>query len=189
MTRWQLYLRLASFVAYAGSGAIVLLAMTWTSIPALERRTRGEPGPTNWTAIAGMALQALAAVAISSFANRVALTSDPLPLAAALLLAPASAGLFAACAIVQPRAGDERLITEGPYAIVRHPMYFAFGLLLAATVLLLADWRPLAIAGPLYLTGTGIRIAAEERALRTRYTDAWVQYAARTPRRLIPGLI
>lgn len=72
-----------------------------------------------------------------------------------------------------------QLVTRGPYAIVRHPMYS--GLILAAfgSVWLFFTWTTLiyAIFAPLIL----LRAHREELALAAEFGDTWQAYCTRTP--------
>ena len=77
-----------------------------------------------------------------------------------------------------------KVISSGPYAIVRHPMYAAALVFFAATALLLGSWYGL--AGALLLAAwLVVRTALEDRELKhglAGYTD----YAARVRYRLVP---
>jgi protein-S-isoprenylcysteine O-methyltransferase Ste14 len=77
------------------------------------------------------------------------------------------------------------LVTEGVYALVRHPMYTSFFLAALAQALLLPNW----IAGPCGLVGIAIlyalRIGREERLMIETFGDAYRAYMGRTAR-LIP---
>jgi protein-S-isoprenylcysteine O-methyltransferase Ste14 len=73
------------------------------------------------------------------------------------------------------------LVTEGPYASVRHPIYSAMlGLLVATTI---TFGRPITLAAsiPIYVAGTYMRLRREERLLAAEFGDAWDAYAARVP--------
>jgi protein-S-isoprenylcysteine O-methyltransferase Ste14 len=78
-----------------------------------------------------------------------------------------------------------RLVTEGVYARLRHPMYAGLMLAAVAQALLLPNW----IAGPAYLVAImtlyALRVGREERMLAERFGADWDAYAARTGR-LIP---
>ncbi|TDR90147.1 protein-S-isoprenylcysteine O-methyltransferase [Enterovirga rhinocerotis] len=82
---------------------------------------------------------------------------------------------------------NHRLIQEGVYARVRHPMYTAFWLWAVAQALLLPNW----VAGLSGLVGFGtlylFRIGREERMMLEAFGDEYRIYAARTAR-LIPWL-
>jgi protein-S-isoprenylcysteine O-methyltransferase Ste14 len=77
------------------------------------------------------------------------------------------------------------LITEGPYQIVRHPIYTGmFGMMLA-TGLVMTYWFILVAAIAIFLTGTSIRTRSEEGLLRNEFGAAYENYARKTPA-LIP---
>lgn len=78
------------------------------------------------------------------------------------------------------------LSTDGPFALVRHPIYSA-QLLLAAALLLFAP-GVLALAGlVLNAAGALLRARAEERVLTQVFGAAYATYAARTAR-FLPGM-
>ena len=78
-----------------------------------------------------------------------------------------------------------RLVTQGVYARVRHPMYSSLFLYAAGQALCAPNW----IAGPAYLAVMVplvlMRLGPEEAMMRARFGAEWDAYAARTPR-LIP---
>jgi len=79
------------------------------------------------------------------------------------------------------------LIQDGPYRIVRNPIYTGmFGMLLA-TGLAAGRWIPLLVAIVLFAAGTYIRIRSEERLLRQAFGSEFEQYARNVPA-LIPGI-
>ena len=82
---------------------------------------------------------------------------------------------------------QHRLVTDGLYAHVRHPMYSSFALFALAQFLLLQNW----IAGPIGLVGFGIlffmRVPHEERVMIETFGDAYRDYMRRTAR-IIPGI-
>jgi len=81
-----------------------------------------------------------------------------------------------------------KLVTEGPYSIVRNPIYTGmFGMLLA-TGLAVSHWIGLLIAILFFMMGTFIRVRSEERLLREMFPTEFDQYARRVPA-LIPFLI
>lgn len=82
---------------------------------------------------------------------------------------------------------DHRLITDGPFAHVRHPIYAAMLIQLVALAIALGtEWR-LIVALPLVAAGTAIRVGDEERLLREAFGTDFDAYAARVPR-LLPHL-
>lgn len=80
---------------------------------------------------------------------------------------------------------DHKLVTEGPYSLVRHPIYTAmFGKLLA-TNFAFGHWIGLPVAGGIFVIGTMIRIRSEEKLLREAFGSEFEAYARRVPA-LIP---
>jgi len=79
---------------------------------------------------------------------------------------------------------DGELVTRGPYAVVRHPIYLGVLLLAAGTVLAHPSVTTLCVASGL-AAGMARKIPAEERVLRAGCGDAWRGYAATVPM-LIP---
>lgn len=80
----------------------------------------------------------------------------------------------------------QRVISTGPYAHVRHPMYSGMILFFAGVPLLLGSWWGLAMT-PLLLALLAVRILVEERTLREGL-PGYADYAARVRYRLLPGV-
>lgn len=82
---------------------------------------------------------------------------------------------------------QHRLVTEGVYNRVRHPMYAAFWLWALAQAFLLPNW----VAGPAGLTGFGIlffmRVGREEQMMLDTFGDEYRAYMQRTAR-VVPGI-
>ena len=82
---------------------------------------------------------------------------------------------------------NHRLITQGVYRHVRHPMYAALLLYGVGQALALPNW----IAGPSYMVAVGIlyafRVGAEERMMLAQFGDDYAAYMTRT-KRLVPGI-
>jgi len=74
-----------------------------------------------------------------------------------------------------------RLVREGPYAHVRHPIYAAMPGLMIGTGVNLTQWVALAGAAALYLVGTRLRVRAEDGLLRQQFGDEFDRYAAEVP--------
>ncbi|CAN7416984.1 methyltransferase family protein [Rhizobium sp. LjRoot258] len=91
---------------------------------------------------------------------------------------------FAAPVVKIQRDRGQAVITTGPYAIVRHPMYFGALFYIAGTSLVLGSWWGL-VAVPILALLLGVRIGIEEKTLRTGL-DGYDDYARRVRWRLIP---
>jgi protein-S-isoprenylcysteine O-methyltransferase Ste14 len=91
---------------------------------------------------------------------------------------------FAAPVVKIQKDRGQAVITTGPYAIVRHPMYFGALFYMAGTSLVLGSWWGLATVPVLALL-LGIRIGVEEQTLRTGL-DGYDDYARRVRWRLVP---
>lgn len=101
---------------------------------------------------------------------------------------------------------DHRLATRGPYALVRHPSYAGYALIVAGdAVFLLGDgsylaalglWQSRLWAGLAYaVAGRSLFVAAvmmpsragrEDRVLREEFGREWEVWAERTPYKLVP---
>ncbi len=79
-----------------------------------------------------------------------------------------------------------RVISTGPYAFVRHPMYSGTVLFFIGAPLLLGSWWGVAIA-PLFAVLFAIRSGIEEQTLIKGLPD-YADYTERVRYRLIPGL-
>jgi protein-S-isoprenylcysteine O-methyltransferase Ste14 len=91
---------------------------------------------------------------------------------------------FAAPVVKIQKERGQTVITTGPYAVVRHPLYFGALFYVAATSLVLGSWWGLATV-PLVAFGLAIRIRVEEQTLR-KGLQGYGDYARRVLWRLIP---
>jgi protein-S-isoprenylcysteine O-methyltransferase Ste14 len=74
----------------------------------------------------------------------------------------------------------ETLVVEGPYRVVRHPLYAGVLLLTLGTVL--AHPSAPTLCGALgMIGGLAVKIGREERSLAARFGDEWTAYRARVP--------
>jgi protein-S-isoprenylcysteine O-methyltransferase Ste14 len=96
------------------------------------------------------------------------------------------ANSFAAPVVKLQAERAQRVISTGPYAHVRHPMYSGMILFFAGVPLLLGSWWGLAMT-PLLLALLAVRILIEERTLREGL-PGYAEYAARVRYRLLPGV-
>jgi protein-S-isoprenylcysteine O-methyltransferase Ste14 len=86
---------------------------------------------------------------------------------------------------LQPERG-QHVVTDGPYQIVRHPMYAAALLYFLGVPLLLGSWWGL-LPVPFFMAGLGGRAVGEERMLR-QALPGYDDYARRVRFRLVPGV-
>src|SRR5918911_4480218 len=70
-----------------------------------------------------------------------------------------------------------RLVTEGPYRLVRHPIYTGMLGMLVATGLVTSHWWALPFALAAFLFGTFVRVRSEERLLRETFGGEFDAYA------------
>jgi protein-S-isoprenylcysteine O-methyltransferase Ste14 len=82
---------------------------------------------------------------------------------------------------------QHRLVTQGVYRRIRHPMYTALVLYGAAHALVIPNW----VAGPsnlmTFIILFALRVRAEERMMLEQFGDEYTAYMART-HRLVPGV-
>jgi protein-S-isoprenylcysteine O-methyltransferase Ste14 len=93
---------------------------------------------------------------------------------------------FAAPQLLIQTQRAQHVVTSGPYAVVRHPLYAGAIFFFLGAPLLLGSWWGL-IMLPLGTAALAWRIGREEDMLRTAFPD-YDRYAARVKFRLIPGL-
>ena len=100
---------------------------------------------------------------------------------------------------------EHKLITSGPYAIVRHPSYLGLFAFYSGSAICMfgpgSFWSAAGMWGTLpgmvfggyyaiYMVYVGIalfaRAAKEDEVLRKEFNDQWVSWSKKTPYRLIP---
>ncbi len=91
---------------------------------------------------------------------------------------------FAAPVVKIQKDRGQAVITTGPYAFVRHPLYFGAIFYIAGTSLVLGSWWGLATV-PILALLLGIRIGIEEKVLRMGL-EGYDDYARQVRWRLIP---
>jgi protein-S-isoprenylcysteine O-methyltransferase Ste14 len=106
---------------------------------------------------------------------------------AALMFLAASRAMGANWSLAARMRDDHALVTSGIFGRLRHPIYTAMGLFLAAEALALGHYGQLVVGVPLFLTGTAIRVREEERMLSARFGAAYADYAGRV-KRFLPGI-
>ena len=80
-----------------------------------------------------------------------------------------------------------RLITAGPFAYIRNPIYTGMLGMLIATGLATEHWVALVPAIVLFVVGMVVRIRTEEKLLRSEFGEQFEEYARRVPA-VIPGI-
>jgi protein-S-isoprenylcysteine O-methyltransferase Ste14 len=78
-----------------------------------------------------------------------------------------------------PLAPDHRLVTTGPYAVVRHPMYLGLALAAIGALAVYRTWSTLLFI--VQLPVLQVRARREEELLAVTFGAAWRRYARRVP--------
>jgi protein-S-isoprenylcysteine O-methyltransferase Ste14 len=186
--------------------ACVLIAYLLFALPVLFRRgakTSEVPAPTakrDLLSLFGILFQGIgfAFVFFGSFRIPMPIALDTPAIVAALPVAALAFGsvllfwlafraLGTNWSFVARVLDDHGLITRGPFALVRNPIYLAMLMMLVAAALALGRAPVLIVAIPLFFIGTVIRVLREERLLRAQFGEAYDAYAARVSR-LVPGV-
>jgi len=166
-----------SIAVFALLRAAIVLAFAWlTLVRRPSRAASHEP----------IAVVACAAAVVGLMALRSPSASTSLVVAGDLVATAAAAWLFVSvvalgrCFGVLPDARG--LVTRGPYAAVRHPVYLGeIGLCAGLAVAAPRPWNVAVLA--VVIAAQGMRMHFEERALTAAFPD-YVHYAATTPRLL-----
>ena len=111
--------------------------------------------------------------------------------------------IFAAGAFIKLRAmqqlGDaftphvkieakQKLVTDGPYALVRHPSYLGLILTYVGTAILFSSKTGALALMVLVLPAIVLRIKKEEELFSNRFGEVWKKYTGQTPMRLLPKI-
>jgi protein-S-isoprenylcysteine O-methyltransferase Ste14 len=179
--------------------ALGLLLFAATLVVLRWRRREDAGGTRAGRSMLGIAVQGGAFVIVALGGARV--TLDPLG-TRALLAAAITASLMAGAwtlfvwatttmgrnwSLVARTRADHRLVTDGPFAWVRHPIYTALALVVIAMAVAMGHVARLPVALAVYALGTWLRVRIEERLLHTAFADDYDRYAARV-KRFLPGL-
>jgi protein-S-isoprenylcysteine O-methyltransferase Ste14 len=76
---------------------------------------------------------------------------------------------------------DHKLVREGPYRFVRHPIYTGILGMIVAAGLAWCHWIGFMIALALFGIGTAIRVRSEEKLLREQFGAAFEDYKRNVP--------
>lgn len=192
---WQAWVYLSIFAA---TGALMTVYLARRDPALLERRMRGGPGaerePAQKRIMRLISLAFVALLVVPALDHRYGWSDVPLPLVLAgdalvavgfyLIFLVYRENTFAAATV--DVVADQKVISTGPYAIVRHPMYASALLYLLGTPPALgSSWGFLPIAAliPLLIW----RILDEERLLRERL-PGYHEYRQTVRYRLVPGI-
>lgn len=93
---------------------------------------------------------------------------------------------FAAPVVKVQAERGHHVVSTGPYAFVRHPMYSGGVLFCLGAALLLGSWWGVLLS-PVFAVLFAVRIGIEERTLTAELPD-YADYAARVRYRLLPGV-
>ena len=185
-------------LAFFGSAAAITLYL-WRADPALLER-RVNAGPAAEQDLSQQIIQSVAAVAfigvlvVPALDHRFGWSSVPAVLSVAADLAVVGGfwivflvfkeNTFTAATIEV--AGEQTVVSTGPYAVVRHPMYAGALLLLLATPIALGSWWGLLAFLPM-LAAIVWRLRDEERFL-TEHLSGYAEYCRRVRFRLAPRI-
>jgi protein-S-isoprenylcysteine O-methyltransferase Ste14 len=160
----------------------------------MNMRSSAEPASSrSYLSLAGILLQSFGFFFVSlGSVVPTAAPSAPSSFALSLVVLFGGAGgawLFRASAkalgdnwsIVARTRPEHSLVTRGPFARVRHPIYLAMLLLLVAWAVGLGHLLALILSVPLFLIGTAIRVREEEKLLIGQFGDGYRAYARATP--------
>ncbi|MBR0702778.1 isoprenylcysteine carboxylmethyltransferase family protein [Bradyrhizobium diazoefficiens] len=145
-------------------GALIVAMLAWLVLIGIDRRVEGSDMPV-----------ALQAAGVGLFL-----------LSTLFTLWVFRENSFAAPVVKLQAERAQRVISTGPYAHVRHPMYSGMVLFFTGLPLLLGSWWGLAMV-PIFIALFAIRIGIEERILRDGL-PGYADYAARVRYRLVPGV-
>lgn len=182
-------------------GWVMLAWMAFAAVFAFRRRPpRAQVRRMDRRSLIGIALQAIAYALVwwvrrplpSSLLGgsplleiTVALANAALVVFSVWLVAAAVRTLGKQWSLAARVVEGHRLVVEGPYRIVRHPIYTGMGGMLIATGFALSHPSAIVIALIVFAIGTYNRVRIEERLLTEQFGSDYAAYAAKVPA-LIP---
>jgi protein-S-isoprenylcysteine O-methyltransferase Ste14 len=192
---WQAWLGLA---CYFLASLVVSFWLVRNDRALLERRLRGGPwaeGERSQKVIMTIASLAFVALLVipgldrrlgwSTMPAAIAILGDALMLLGWLgILAVFRANSFAAATIQV--AANQTVISTGPYAVVRHPMYATATLMMLGLALAFGSWWGL-LPFAIFLPALAWRLLDEERVLR-RDLAGYAAYCRTVRWRLLPSI-
>lgn len=111
----------------------------------------------------------------------VSLISLFLAIAAIALVIAAKKRLGRQWALAARVVEGHKLVTDGPFGAVRHPIYLAMGLLLLSPIVGFSSWPGAGLAIALFTAGTILRVRAEEDVLAQTFGPEYAEYKERVP--------
>jgi protein-S-isoprenylcysteine O-methyltransferase Ste14 len=190
---WQAWLYL---LVFAASSALITAYLWKKDQRLLERRINAGPGAENETSQKMIQLLAsfvfIGAMILPSLDHRFSWSAVPLPVVVAgdvltalgffiIFLVFKENTFTAATIVVTP---GQKIVSTGPYAIVRHPMYSGALVMLLGTPLALGSWWGLVMFIPMIFT-IAWRARDEERFL-FKNLPGYREYCQTVRYRLVP---
>jgi protein-S-isoprenylcysteine O-methyltransferase Ste14 len=182
------------------TAVFLFVLLCWFAFAAIFLVRKKPPKPAEQkrdrASIAGIALQGLSYAIVWSLRRPlftpIWLMPKAVEIAAAVLTAAIAVASVWIClaairtlgkqwAFVARVVEGHKLITDGPYSLVRNPIYTGMFGMLVATGLALSVWWALLAAIVIFLIGNRIRITAEEKLLRESFGEEFEEYARRVP--------
>ncbi|MGA8870588.1 MAG: isoprenylcysteine carboxylmethyltransferase family protein [Candidatus Acidiferrales bacterium] len=177
----------AVLAGWLGFGAVLALG---------KRRAAPGAAKRDWKSGAGFLLQAAAYAICFVFARTYFSAIRPMSYLAEVILVGVTIAIVVASvwfcyaaamalgkqwALVARVIEGHELISTGPYAVVRNPIYLAMLGMYVASALAVTRWQAALIGLIVFLAGTAIRIRAEENLLRGAFGARFSDYARRVP--------
>lgn len=191
MSTLTIVLRVVAMLAFAG---LTLLTVIWSSEQAKTRapQDRGDQAPlaANFTAFGlwFVSLFIFSSSPAGFVALLLALSGTLLALAGAAFVVICHAELGAAWSFAPEADQRTGLITNGPYRLVRHPIYLGLAMLTVGEALAFGSWPALVIALFGIVPTLAWRASAEERLLSRTFGETYEVYRQRT-RMIVPHLL
>jgi protein-S-isoprenylcysteine O-methyltransferase Ste14 len=190
---WQAWVYLADF---AGCTILITAYLMRNDRELLARRVRG--GPTAETQKSQQIIQGLASLFFIALYIVPGLDyrfhwSHVAPLVSWVADAVVALGFYIVFLVFKENSytsatievsGEQQVISSGPYAVVRHPMYAGAFLLLMATPLALGSWVSIPLPIPVILVII-VRLLDEEKFLSTNLSG-YEAYRQKVRYRLLP---
>jgi protein-S-isoprenylcysteine O-methyltransferase Ste14 len=192
---WQAWVLLA---VYGGANLAIVVALMVTDLKLLERRMRGgitaEQRPVQRIVMAIASLEFVAIFVVSALDHHFGWSSTPLPveIVGDVLVAVGFLIIFFVFRVntftssTIGIAEGQEVITTGPYAIVRHPMYSGSFLYMIGVPLALGSWWGLVV--PLVMLFTTPWLLFDEEHMLEQGLPGYKEYEQKVRYRMVPYL-